>query len=318
MNNKNTGLHSKGYRGGLEEATQSYNTIRRGADDGADKDNRIKASRNRKYYAGLDMGSVSVKAALVRDMKLIATSLIPAGGNYKDGARKAMDNVLFQANISLEQLSGIVVTGLGAESSPFTAHQVSDISCQAMGCHFIFPHVRTIIDIGGQFTKAAKITPQGRVVDFLMSEKCATGSGRFLQVIARILQVSLDDIGPLSLQSKNPVEFSTNCAVFAESETISRLAEGAVPEDILAGVHLAMAAKVNMLVKRLKLEPDVVLTGGGGEDAGLAQAISGALRLNILVPEKPRLTAAFGAACLAEEDAVMDSRKENLSWRAKD
>ncbi len=137
-------------------------------------------------------------------------------------------------------------------------------------------------------------------------------------LIARILQVSLDDIGPLSLQSKNPVEFSTNCAVFAESETISRLAEGAVPEDILAGVHLAMAAKVNMLVKRLKLEPDVVLTGGGGEDAGLAQAISGALRLNILVPEKPRLTAAFGAACLAEEDAVMDSRKENLSWRAKD
>ena len=206
------------------------------------------------------------------------------------------------AGISMEQLSGLVVTGLGAESAPFAARQISDISCQAKGCHCLFPTARTIIDIGGQFTKAAKITPQGRIADFLMSEKCATGSGRFLQVIARILHVSLDDIGPLSLQSENPVEFSTNCAVFAESETISRIAEGAKAADILAGVHRAMAAKVSMLVKRLKLEPDVVLTGGGGEDAGLVKAIGDALKIKILVPDQPRLTAAFGAACLAEED----------------
>jgi predicted CoA-substrate-specific enzyme activase len=159
-----------------------------------------------------------------------------------------------------------------------------------------------IIDIGGQFTKDAKITPEGRIADFLMSEKCATGSGRFLQVISRILHVSLDDIGPLSLQSANPVEFSTNCAVFAESETISRIAEGANAADILAGVHRAMAAKVSMLVKRLKLEPDVVLTGGGGEDAGLAKAIGDALKIKIRVPDQPRLTAAYGAACLAREE----------------
>jgi (R)-2-hydroxyacyl-CoA dehydratese activating ATPase len=257
---------------------------------------------NAKHYAGLDIGSVSIKAALVSESQLLASSLIPSGGNYKDGARKAMDNVLLQAKISMEQLSGMVVTGLGAESVSFAARQVSDISCQAMGCHVLFPTARTIIDIGGQFTKAAKITPQGRIADFLMSEKCATGSGRFLQVIARILQVSLEDIGPLSLQSQNPVEFSTNCAVFAESETISRLAEGATPEDILAGVHRAMASKVSMLVKRLKLEPDIVLTGGGGEDAGLVAAISAALKVKVLVPPKPRLTAAYGAACLAAED----------------
>jgi predicted CoA-substrate-specific enzyme activase len=139
--------------------------------------------------------------------------------------------------------------------------------------------------------------------DFLMSEKCATGSGRFLQIIARILQVDLEDIGPLSLKSENPVEFSTNCAVFAESETISRIAEGAHAEDILAGVHRAMASKVAMLVKRIKMVPDVVLTGGGGEDAGLVQAISDVLGVKILVPDIPRLTAAFGAACLAEVEA---------------
>jgi len=262
---------------------------------------------DKKYYAGLDMGSVSIKAALISDRRLIAWSLIASGGNYKDGAKKVMEDVLShtlkgtRTGISVEQLSGLVITGLGAESAPFTARQVSDISCQAKGCHCLFPTARMIIDIGGQFTKAAKITPQGRIADFLMSEKCATGSGRFLQVIARILHVSLDDIGPLSLQSENPIEFSTNCAVFAESETISRIAEGAKAEDILAGVHRAMAAKVSMLVKRLKLEPDVVLTGGGGEDAGLVQAIGDALKIKILVSDRPRLTAAFGAACLAEE-----------------
>lgn len=248
------------------------------------------------------MGSVSIKAALIRDGQMIASSLIPSGGNYKDGAKKVMDDVLAHSGISMEQISGMVITGLGAESSPFAARQVSDISCQAKGCHRLFPAARTIIDIGGQFTKAAKITPQGRIADFLMSEKCATGSGRFLQVIARILHVSLDDIGPLSMEAENPVEFSTNCAVFAESETISRIAEGAKAADILAGVHRAMASKVSMLVKRLKLEPDVVLTGGGGEDEGLAQAIGEALKIKILVPDHPRLTAAYGAACLAEED----------------
>lgn len=265
-------------------------------------------SDEKKYYAGLDIGSVSIKAALISEKRLIAWSLIASGGNYKDGARKVMDDVLTHtrrgasAGISMEQLSGLVITGLGAESAPFAARQISDISCQAKGCHCLFPAARTIIDIGGQFTKAAKITPQGRIADFLMSEKCATGSGRFLQVISRILHVSLDDIGSLSLQSENSVEFSTNCAVFAESETISRIAEGAKAADILAGVHRAMAAKVSMLVKRLKLEQDVVLAGGGGEDVGLVKAIGDALKIKILVPDQPRLTAAFGAACLAEED----------------
>ncbi len=259
-------------------------------------------SNSNKFFAGLDMGSVSIKAALISEKQLVATSLIASGGNYKNGAKKVLNDVLTHAGISLEQLSGMVVTGLGAESSPFTARQVSDISCQAKGCHCLFPSARMVIDIGGQFTKAARITPEGRIADFLMSEKCATGSGRFLQVISRILHVPLDEIGPLSLQSENPVEFSTNCAVFAESETISRIAEGADPADILAGVHRAMASKVSMLVKRLKLTPDVVLTGGGGEDAGLVQAIGDALGTKIWVPDHPRLTAAFGAACLAEEN----------------
>jgi predicted CoA-substrate-specific enzyme activase len=257
-------------------------------------------NEDRKYYAGVDIGSVSIKAALVSERRLMAYDLVPSGGNYRDATQKVLDSVLAQTGLNPERLGGIVVTGLGNDSLPFLARQISDISCQAMGCHCLFPSARTIIDIGGQFTKVGKITSQGRIADFLMSEKCAAGSGRFLQVIARILQIKLEDIGPLSLQSQKPVEFSTNCAVFAESETISRIAEGARAADILAGVHRAMAAKVAMLVKRVKMEPDVVLTGGGGEDAGLVKAVGDALGTKILVPELPRLSAAYGAACLAE------------------
>lgn len=254
-----------------------------------------------KYYAGVDVGSVSIKAVLVRGRRQIASEWVVSGGRYSDATQKVLDSVLAQAGLEKDGLSGMVMTGLGSESVLFPADRISDISCQAKGCHCLFPSVRTVIDIGGQFTKVVRISSQGKVADFLMSEKCATGSGRFLQVIARILQIRLEDIGPLSLQSQNPVEFSTNCAVFAESETVSRIAEGARVEDILAGVHRAMAAKVAMLVKRVKLEPDVVVTGGGGEDAGLIMAIGKALDLKILIPEQPRLSAAYGAACLAEE-----------------
>ena len=252
-----------------------------------------------KFYAGLDIGSVSIKAAIMQDGRITASSLIPSGGHYKKGAASVMDDTLSRAGITFDHLSGLVVTGLGADSSPYPARQVSDISCHARGCRFTFPSAKTVIDIGGQFTRAAKMTPEGRITDFLMSEKCATGSGRFIQVISRILQVPLDEIGPLSLQSENPVEFSTNCAVFAESETISRIAEGEKPADILAGVHRAMAVKVAMLVKRLKVEPDVALTGGGGQNEGLVRAVSEALKMKVLVPPQPRLTAAIGAALLA-------------------
>lgn len=213
-----------------------------------------------RYYAGLDMGSVAVKAAVLKEGRVMAAELMPAGGSYKSAAERVMKAALTNASIQLKDLSGMVVTGIGAQSIPFEARQASDISCHARGCHAIFPAVGTVIDIGGQFTRTARLTSGGRIADFLISEKCATGSGRFLQVISRILQIPIEEIGPLSLASRNPVEFSTNCAVFAESETISRIAEGAEPADILAGVHRAMAAKVRVLVKRVNLEPEVVLT----------------------------------------------------------
>jgi len=259
-------------------------------------------SDDQEYYAGLDIGSAFIKAVLIHQKKIVAYEMFSSGGRYKEIARRVLDQVLTKGHVSLDKLSGIVVTGIGAESAPFQARQFSDISCQAAGCRSLFPSARIVIDIGGQFTRAIKLTAQGRVANFLMSEKCATGSGRFLQVIARILRIKIEDIAPLSLKSQKPVEFSTNCAVFAESETISRIAEGAHMEDILAGVHRALAAKVAVLVKGLKMEKDVVLTGGGSEDVGLVSAVSEALGVDVLIPEQPRLTAALGAAILAKEE----------------
>jgi predicted CoA-substrate-specific enzyme activase len=265
-------------------------------------------SDDQEYYAGLDIGSAFIKAVLIHQKQIVAYEMFSSGGRYKEIARRVLDQVLTKGHVRLDKLSGIVVTGIGAESTPFQARQFSDISCQAAGCRSLFPSARIVIDIGGQFTRAVKLTPQGRVANFLMSEKCATGSARFLQVIARILRIKIEDIGPLSLKSQKPVEFSTNCAVFAESETISRIAEGACMEDILAGVHRALAAKVAVLVKGLKMEKDVVLTGGGGEDIGLVSAVNEALGVDVLVPEQPRLTAALGAAILAKEEKEKANR----------
>jgi len=251
--------------------------------------------------AGIDIGSVFSKAVIIRGNGDVIFATLASGGNYREAARKVVKEVLSKAGVSFEDFGAVVATGLGAASVPFPCKQVSDISCQAKGIHCLFPSARTIVDIGGQSTRVIKATAEGNVVDFVMSEKCAAGSGRFLQIISRILGMSIEDIGPVALQAKQPVEFSTNCAVFAESETISRIAEGATKEDILAGVHRAIAAKVANLVERVGLEEDCVLTGGATEDSGLVKRISEVLRARVLVPDHQRITAALGAARIAAQ-----------------
>jgi predicted CoA-substrate-specific enzyme activase len=163
--------------------------------------------------------------------------------------------------------------------------------------------VRTAVDIGGQFSKVFRVDERGRVTAFLQSEKCAAGSGRFLQVIAHVLKVGLEEIGPLSLKSKNRVNFNTGCAVFAETEAVSRVAEGEAVEDILAGVHYALAAKVQNLVERMGIEMDCALIGGGAKDIGLVRSIEEVLGVGLLVPGEPQLIAALGAALIAGEKA---------------
>lgn len=255
------------------------------------------------YFLGIDIGSVTTKAAITKDGELIASHVIPSRSNYKIAAKEAWEGVLAKGGLSPSDIAYIIATGYGASSADFAHERVTDISCCARGVHHVFPSVRTVIDIGGQASKAIRVNDEGRATNFVVSERCAAGSGRFMQIIARVLQVDIKDIGPLSLKSKNPITYTTGCAVFGESEAISRVAEGTPTEDIVAGVHNAIAAKVSNLTDRVGLEEDCAITGGGALDVGLVKRVGEKLRVHLLVPPEPEIIAAFGAALIAVERA---------------
>lgn len=253
------------------------------------------------YFVGVDIGSVFSKAAVLAGSKLVSYHIIPSGGNYKLTADEVVTGALTKAKLSLEDITSTVATGYGGSNVSFANQLITDVSCQSRGAFHLFPSVRTVIDIGGQFSRVIKLDGRGRATAFLMSEKCAGGSGRFLQIIAHVLQIDLEEIGPLSLKSKKKINFNTGCAVFAETEAVSRIAEGAATEDILAGVHGALAAKIQNLVERLGIEQDIALTGGGAKDIGLVRSVEETLGINTLVPEEPQIVAALGAALIAED-----------------
>ena len=253
------------------------------------------------HVLGVDIGSVFLKAVVCADQTIRAYAINLSKGNYKETAEKTIKDALEKANLSFEAISYTVATGYGASRVSSFNETVTDISCQGKGINHLFPSVRTVIDIGGQFSKVIKLDDEGRVTNFILNEKCAGGSGRFLQIIARLLHISVEEIGPLSLKSQKAVDFNTGCAVFAESEAISRIAEGALKEDILAGVHKAMASKIVNLVDRVELVGDCALTGGGAKDIGLVKTLEVTLGMSLLVPEEPKISAAFGAALIAQE-----------------
>jgi predicted CoA-substrate-specific enzyme activase len=253
------------------------------------------------YVAGIDIGSAFSKAVVMSEDKIIAYQVMPSAGDYKRTADEVAGKALEKAKLSLADIGCTVATGYGATNVSFAKETVSDISAGGRGVSYLFPPARTVVDIGGQFTKVFKINEMGKPTTFLLSEKCAAGSGRFLQIIARVLQVELKDIGELSLKSKKKVDFNTGCAVFAESEAISRIAEGASKEDILAGLHRTLAAKIETMVQRVGVEPDCALIGGGAKDIGLVKSIEERLGRKLLVSEEPQIVAALGAALIAGE-----------------
>ncbi|MDH5696877.1 MAG: acyl-CoA dehydratase activase [Dehalococcoidia bacterium] len=253
------------------------------------------------YVAGVDIGSAFSKAVVMAKNEIISYHVMPSGGNYKLAAEEVAGEALTKAKLSLKDIDYTVATGYGAANVSFSHQATSDISCLARGVYYLFPTARTAIDIGGQFTRVFKLDNRGRATAFLLSEKCAAGSGRFLQVIAKVLQIDLKDIGKLSLKSRNRVDFNTGCAVFAESEAVSRIAEGAAKEDILAGLHRTLAAKIQTMVERLGIEPDCAVVGGGAKDVGLVKSIEERLACRLLLPKEPQIVAALGAALIAGE-----------------
>ncbi|MDR2018172.1 MAG: acyl-CoA dehydratase activase [Syntrophobacterales bacterium] len=253
----------------------------------------------KQYFAGIDIGSTMTKVVIVSD-QLNASIIGPTGPEHRKLANKVIEEALVKAGIRFEDLAYIVATGYGRINVPFADRQVTEITCHAKGLHSVLPTVRTVVDIGGQDSKGIKIK-SGKVTDFVMNDKCAAGTGRFLEVIADALGVPLDKIGPLSLSAQRIAPISNTCTVFAEYEVINQLASGEPVANLIAGVHDAVATRVYALVKKLKVEPDVAVTGGGAKNVGLVKALENKFKFPLKVPPEPLITGALGAALIGKE-----------------
>jgi predicted CoA-substrate-specific enzyme activase len=253
------------------------------------------------YYLGIDIGSGSSKAVLTQDGNILMYHCLRSGINYRLVAKKLLEEILVKTKLSVSDITGIVKTGQGAGMVEYSSRQVADIRCCARGMINIFPEVRTVIDIEGQSTQVMRINDRGQIVNFIASERCAAGAGRFLDIISNVLQIPLSEIGELSLRSNSPVVFTTACAVFGESEAVSRVAEGVSKEDILAGVHKALAEKIGSMVDRVGMELKCGICGGGALNLGLIEWVHRRLGVELLVPSLPQYITAYGAALFAAE-----------------
>jgi predicted CoA-substrate-specific enzyme activase len=260
------------------------------------------------YFAGIDVGSTMTKAVILEE-GIIASVIGPTGPEQRRLANRVMQKVLDQAGLPLDAITYIVSTGYGRINVPFADKQVTEISCHAKGVASLFPRARTIIDIGGQDSKAINVDATGRVMNFIMNDKCAAGSGRFIEVIADSLGISLQEVGKVSLKSVAPATISNICTIWAQQEVASSLAEGVSIPDLLAGVHRSLADRVARMVRRIKVEKEVVLTGGGGKNEGLHHALEEQLGCEILLPPEPLITGALGAALLGKDIAEKAKKK---------
>lgn len=254
------------------------------------------------YVLGIDSGSTSTNAVLLDDEKKIrAFAVVRTGAKSNDSADKILEQVLDAVGIKQEDLSCIVSTGYGRVSIPFADTNVTEISCHGKGAHYLNPAVRTILDIGGQDSKAIKLNEHGDVVDFVMNDKCAAGTGRFLEMMARTLEISIDELGPISLGWKEDIDISSMCSVFAESEVISLIAQNKETADIAHGLHKAIAGKSISLLKRVGLESTIMMTGGVAKNVGVVRTLEERLGEKIFIHDEPEIVGALGAALYALE-----------------
>lgn len=252
-----------------------------------------------KYFAGVDIGSTMTKVVIMGE-SLVSSIVGPTGPEHRRLAHKVMEEALSQANLTFEELSYVVATGYGRINVSFADKQVTEITCHAKGLYSLLPTAKTIIDIGGQDSKGIKIQ-DGRVNSFVMNDKCAAGTGRFLEVIADALEVPLQKLGELSLSAQKAATISNTCTVFAEQEVTSKLANGESVANLIAGIHEAIATRIYSMVCKLKIEPDIAVTGGGAKNAGLVKALETRFGWPVLIPPEPLLTGALGAALVGKE-----------------
>ena len=253
-------------------------------------------------FAGIDIGSLSTDVVLLdRKGKIAGSAIVATGASTKKACEEALSRALGEAGSVPSAVVFTVSTGYGREMAASADLAVTEITCHARGARHLFPQARTVLDIGGQDSKVIRLTPDGKVADFAMNDKCAAGTGRFLEVMARTLEMDLEEMGPRSLLSRKTVAVSSMCTVFAESEVISLIASGTPSEDIARGIHLAIADRIAALAERVGLASPAVMTGGVAKNPGARRALEGKFGFPLLVPEDPQLAGALGAALIARE-----------------
>ena len=257
---------------------------------------------------GLDIGSTSCKAVVLKDGRGILAEVVIPLGTGTAGAQQAFDGALSQAGVNFADVANTCVTGYGRFTFKDANEQKSELSCHAKGMHFIYPDVRTIIDIGGQDVKVLSLGASGSLANFVMNDKCAAGTGRFLDVMARVLDVKVEELGDLDAQAQEVVSISSTCTVFAESEVISKLSSNVRIPDLTAGIHASVAKRVAGLVFRAGLVEKVAMSGGVALNKGVVRALRRELKTDILVHPDCQLTGALGAALYAFADAPADKK----------
>ena len=252
------------------------------------------------YAAGVDVGSTQTKAIVVDEAgQIVARGLVYTGANVVQAAEKAFHTAIEEGKIPDEEVEYVVGTGYGRYRVTFGNTQVTEISCHGRAAAQMFPGTRTVVDMGGQDTKAIRVSDTGEILDFCMNDKCAAGTGRFLGAAAVALDIPLDDLGPTALRSERNVKISTTCTVFAESEVLSWLGKGKKIEDILWGVHTSIASRASALLRRVGIEDQVTFTGGVTRNAAMVKALEERLGTSLNVSEDSHFMGALGAALFA-------------------
>lgn len=252
--------------------------------------------------AGIDIGSLSADVVILKDNELLSWSVIPTGADSPATARRAMAKALEETGLTQEEVEYIVSTGYGRVVVPFAHKNVTEISCHAKGAHWFFPGVRTILDMGGQDCKAIRCDGSGKVTNFVMNDKCAAGAGRSMEVVAKLLDVRLEDIGKMSLAVKEaPATISSMCTVFAKSEILALLRRGMHKNDILAGSCQALVNRVSNLLTRVGMAEQFVITGGIAKNQGVVKRVEEKLGMQAQICFEPQIVGALGAAVFARE-----------------
>ncbi len=262
--------------------------------------------------AGIDMGSVATKVLILgNDDEVLASTVTKVSPGPGDLARSVLNKALADAGLKKEDLSYIMGTGYGRYVVPFADGNRTEIMCHAAGVNHLFPTVKTIIDVGGQDSKTILINEDGRVRDFLMSDRCAAGTGRFCDVMAKALRAPLDTWGEMVATASRRAEISSTCTVYAESEVISQVAQDIPVNEIVAGLCTSLMKRVLQMARQLgqKIEPDICFTGGVALNAGIVQVLRENLGESLLIPKEPQSTGALGAAILAKRFANAEGVK---------